>query len=59
MPEPSGAQEVFARAAEHVVKFTNTLLDTAATTGSTGALVAAVRACELIDRVRQRKGPRR
>lgn len=46
------AQEVFARAAEHgdehVVKFADTALDVAATTGSTGALVAAVRACELI-----------
>ncbi|WP_408995978.1 hypothetical protein [Streptomyces europaeiscabiei] len=46
------AQEVFARAAEHgdehVVKFTDTALDVAATTGGTGALVAAARACELI-----------
>lgn len=46
------AQEVFARAAEHgdehVVKFADTALDVAATTGSTGALVAAARACELI-----------
>ncbi|WP_413253282.1 hypothetical protein [Streptomyces violaceus] len=51
------AQEVFARAAEHgdehVVKFADTALDVAATTtGGTGALVAAARACELIGPIR-------
>lgn len=59
LPEPpsgsvaEAAEELFARAArhgdEHTVKFADTALDVAAATGSTDALVAAVRATELIE----------
>ncbi|MCM2419863.1 questin oxidase family protein [Streptomyces sp. RKAG293] len=47
------SEELFARAArhgdEHTVKFADTAVDVAAATGSTDALVAAVRATELIE----------
>ncbi|KUJ70171.1 hypothetical protein ACZ90_07155 [Streptomyces albus subsp. albus] len=50
---PGALDEAFARAAEngneHAIKLTDTALDVARTTGSPLALVAAARACELID----------
>jgi hypothetical protein len=53
-PGPQGAEETFARAVEHgdehVIKFADTAADVYARTGDAGALAAAVRATQLIER---------
>jgi hypothetical protein len=51
---PQAAEETFARAVghgdEHVIKFADTAADVFARTGNPGALAAAIRATQLIER---------